>query len=361
MKNKKVIVAAGGTGGHIIPAISIAKELAKEGVQVLFIGNRNSMEQKLAIKHDIEFAEINVQKFYRKLTFAHFKFPFKLIKSIIDSKKIIREFKPDAFLGTGGFVSGPVGYAAHLLKVPIFLQEQNSYPGATTKILSKYATKVFLGNHDAIKYLPKKIAVYSGNPINQNAVTEKNTIDFEKLGLKADTKKIFLFGGSQGSVVLNNAFFPIIDEILKRGFEIIWQVGKFSFNEFYPKIKNTKGVYAFDFTNEIGKIYNSVDLAIARAGALSLAELETKKIPAILIPLPSAAENHQYFNALELKDKKVAEIIEQKDLNSEILRDTIFKMLDKIDEIKGNFTSTIHANAAQNIAGTIMNYFAKGE
>ena len=264
-------------------------------------------------------------------------------------------------LGTGGFVSGPVGYAAHLLKVPIFLQEQNSYPGATTKILSKFATKIFLGNHDAKKHLLPKIAVYSGNPINLNVVTEKDTIDFDKLGLKAESKKIFLFGGSQGSVVLNNAFFPIIDDILKRGFEIIWQIGSYSFNEFYHKVKDRNGVYTFDFTNEIGKIYNSVCLAIARAGALSLAELETKKIPAILIPLPSAAENHQYYNALELKEKNVADIIEQKDLDPVILKDTIFKMLDKIDEINSNFTSTVHANAAKNIAGTIMNYFAKGE
>lgn len=361
MKIKKIIIAAGGTGGHIIPAISIAKELMKEEIQILFVGNRNSMEQKLATKHDIDFAEISVQKFYRKITLAHLKFPFKLIKSIIDSKKIIRQFKPDAFVGTGGFVSGPVGYAAHLLKVPIFLQEQNSYPGATTKILSKYASKIFLGNHDAIKHLPNKIAVYSGNPINQNAVIEKDKIDFEKLGLNADTKKIFLFGGSQGSVVLNKAFFPIIDDILKKGFEIIWQIGSYSFNEFYPKVKDTKGVYAFDFTNEIGKIYNSADLAIARAGALSLAELETKKIPSILIPLPSAAENHQYFNALELKEKNVAEIIEQKDLDSVILKNIMFKMINNIDKVKENFTSTVHANAAKNIAGTIMNYLYNKE
>ena len=358
MRDKKVIIAAGGTGGHIVPAISIAKELIQDGVRILFVGNKNSMEQKLAERHEIAFAEINVQKFYRKITLAHFKFPFKLIKSILDSKKIIRKFEPSAFLGTGGFVSGPVGYAAHLLKIPIFLQEQNSYPGATTKILSKYATKVFVGNHDAIKHLPQKKAVYSGNPINQNAVVEKNLIDFDKLGLKTSTKKIFLFGGSQGSVVLNNAFLPIIDDFLKQGHEVIWQIGSYSFNEFYPKVKDKKGVYAFDFTNEIGKIYNSVDLAIARAGALSLAELETKKIPSILIPLPSAAENHQYYNALELKEKNVAEIIEQKDLNPIILKDTALKMLDNIDKIKENFSSTIHANAAKNIAGTIMNYLS---
>jgi len=361
MESKKVIIAAGGTGGHIIPALSIALELRKNGVQVLYVGNKNSMEQKLTSAQNIDFAEISVQKFYRKFTFAHIKFPFKLIKSILDSKIIIREFKPDAFLGTGGFVCGPVGYAAHLSKIPIFLQEQNSFPGATTKILSKYSEKIFLGNKNANTYLSNSSSIYTGNPINQNAVLEKDTIDFIKLGLKPDTKKIFLFGGSQGSVVLNNTFLPIIDDLLDQGYEVIWQIGKYSFEEFYPKIKSKKGVYAFDFTNEIGKIYNSVDLAIARAGALSLAELETKKIPSILIPLPSAAENHQYFNAMELKEKKVAELIEQKSLNSEVLKEMIIKMLENIDDIRKYFIPTVHAAAPKNIADSIINYMNKGD
>ncbi|MDP8201884.1 MAG: undecaprenyldiphospho-muramoylpentapeptide beta-N-acetylglucosaminyltransferase [Candidatus Tenebribacter burtonii] len=358
MGSKKVVIAAGGTGGHIIPALSIATELIKAGVQVLYVGNKNSMEQKLTFSHSINFAEINVQKFYRKLTFAHIKFPFKLIKSILDSKIIIRKFDPDAFLGTGGFVSGPVGYAAHLLKIPIFLQEQNSFPGATTKILSKYSKMIFLGNKNANKYFPNNKTIYTGNPINQNAVLEKDTIDYIKLGLKPDTKKIFLFGGSQGSVILNNTFLPIIDDLLALGYEVIWQIGKYSFEEFYPKVKGKKGVYAFDFTNEIGKIYNSVDLAIARAGALSLAELETKKIPSILIPLPSATENHQYYNAMELKEKRVAEIIEQKSLNSDELKEMIVKMLQNIDKIKKHFTSSIHADAPKNIAKEIIGFLS---
>ena len=361
MEKKKVIIAAGGTGGHIIPALSIAAELRKAGILILYVGNRNSMEQKLASIHKIDFTGIEVQKFYRKLTLAHVKFPFKLIKSIIDSKQIIREFNPDAFLGTGGFVSGPVGYAAHLLRIPIFLQEQNSFPGATTKILSKYSKKIFLGNRNAKKYLSKSSTVYTGNPINQNAVLEMDTVDFTKFGLKPNTKKIFLFGGSQGSVILNNTFLPIIDDLLTQGYEVIWQIGKYSFEEFYSKVKDKKGIYAFDFTNEIGKIYNSVDLAIARAGALSLAELETKKIPSILIPLPTAAENHQYYNALELKEKQVAELIEQKKLNSEIMKEMIVNMLEKIDEIKSHFTPSIHADAPKKIANEIIKFMNKGE
>lgn len=353
----KVIIAAGGTGGHIIPAISIAKELIKEGVDILFVGNKNSMEKRLAEENSLAFKEINVQKFYRKFTFAHFKFPFKLIKSVLRSKQIIKRFQPDLFLGTGGFVSGPVGYAAHLLKVPIFLQEQNSYPGATTKLLSKYAEKVFVGNHNAEKHLKNKNVIYTGNPINQNAVQEKDKINFNELGLTEDTRKVFLFGGSQGSYVLNKAFFPIIDDLLEKGYEIIWQIGKYSYKEFREKLQNMKGIYAFDFTSEIGKIYNSVDLAIARAGALSLAELETKRIPSILIPLPSAAENHQYHNALELENKNVARVIEQRSLNSDILKKNVLEMLENIDELKNNFSDTLHANAAKNIAATMLNHF----
>ncbi|MCD4796471.1 MAG: undecaprenyldiphospho-muramoylpentapeptide beta-N-acetylglucosaminyltransferase, partial [Candidatus Cloacimonetes bacterium] len=344
--SKRILIAAGGTGGHIIPALSIAKELKEAGIQLLYVGNKNSMEERLVAQSGIPFRGINVQKFYRKFTFAHIKFPFKLIKSIADSKKIIDEFKPDAFLGTGGFVCGPVGYAAHLKKISIFLQEQNSYPGATIRILSKYAEKIFLGNEGAKKYLPSKKIIFSGNPINSSVINKKEKIDLKKYGMKKDSFKIFLTGGSQGSVIINKAFMPIIKNLLAKNIEILWQIGKYSFDEFYPQVKEMKGVFAFDFTNEIGRIYNSVDIAIARAGALSLAEMETKKIPAILIPLPSAAENHQFYNAMELKKKKVAEIIEQKYLNPEVLKEAIFEMKKNYIKMKEDFGESRHLEAA---------------
>jgi UDP-N-acetylglucosamine--N-acetylmuramyl-(pentapeptide) pyrophosphoryl-undecaprenol N-acetylglucosamine transferase len=356
MKNlkKKVIIAAGGTGGHIIPAISIAEELIKNKIDVLFVGNKNSMEQELTAKREIAFKSINVQKFYRKITLAHLKFPFKLLKSIYDSKKIIRNFQPDAFIGTGGFVSGPVGYAAHLKKVPIFLQEQNSYPGATTRILSKYAEKIFLGNKGAKKYLLGNKLVFSGNPINKRIIGETEKINFAEFGLKENSTKLFLLGGSQGSVVLNKTFLPIVDELLENGIEIIWQIGKFSFDEFYPKIQNKKGIYSFDFTDEIGKIYNSVNFLIARAGAISLAELETKKLPSILIPLPSAAENHQYYNAMELQGKGVAMVLKQKDLTSESLKSAINTMQNNFKDMHENFKQTHHQDAVKTITNYIM-------
>jgi len=357
---KKVLIAAGGTGGHIIPAISIAKALQMKDIEILYAGNRNSMEEKLAKDSGFNFTGIDVQKFHRSFTLSHLKFPFKLIKSIYDSKKIIKHFQPDLFIGTGGFVSGPVGYAAHLYKVPVFLQEQNSYPGVTTRILSKYAAKIFLGNQGAARYLPKEKLIFSGNPINTSVIAEQEKLDFEKLGLKKESTKVFLFGGSQGSLILNKNFLPIIDELLQNNIEIIWQIGKYSFDDFYPKVKEKKGIFAFDFSSNMGKILNSVDFVIARAGAISLAEIETKKLPSILVPLPSAAGNHQFYNAEELVLKDVAIMLEQKVLGPSILFDNILKLKEKHKIMKTNFGESHHSQATQMIANAVLRFLEQG-
>ncbi|MBT3169403.1 MAG: undecaprenyldiphospho-muramoylpentapeptide beta-N-acetylglucosaminyltransferase [Candidatus Cloacimonetes bacterium] len=351
MTPKTIIIAAGGTGGHIFPALAIAKELQKLGAKIIFVGNKHSMEEQIISKTDITFEKINVQKLYRKFTFRHFLFPFKLIQSIANSIRIINKFKPDAFVGTGGFVSGSVGIAAKLKNIPIFLQEQNSYPGLTTKFLGKFAKNIFLGNENARKYLPNEKSIFWGNPINISETIEK--INFTKFGLKKDSFKIFLTGGSQGSAIINKVFFEIIDELVANEIEIIWQVGKYTFPIYEKKIQPKKGIYGFDFTHEIDKIYNSVDLVIARGGALTLAEIETKKIPSIIIPLPTAAENHQYFNALELKNKKVACIIKQEKLNSHTLKKEIYFMQNEIKNMKNNFSESKHLTAAINIASII--------
>lgn len=234
---KRIIVSAGGSGGHIIPALSIIKELQKLGFEVLYIGNKNSMEEELVRNLHIDFEEIDVQKLYRKFTVAHLKFPFKLISSINKCSKIIKKYQPDAFLGTGGFVSGPAGYAAKKARIPIFLQEQNSYPGLTTRILSKYATKIFIGNKGAEKYLSKERCIFTGNPINVSTLEEKGVLDLKKSGMHHGNPKLLLTGGSQGSVILNNALYEIIDRLLDEGIEVFWQIGRYSFNKFDSLLK----------------------------------------------------------------------------------------------------------------------------
>ena len=346
----KILIAAGGTGGHIIPALSIARELSRSGNQLLFIGNRNSIEEKLITGSGYDFHGINIQKLYRKLTFLHLKFPFKLIKSILDSSAVIRSYQPDMFLGTGGFVSGPVGYAAKLMKIPIFLQEQNSFPGKTTRLLAASARKIFLGTAAAQNYFSPEKVLLTGNPINPSLYESSSEIDPASLGLKKDSFKLFVIGGSQGSYFLNKSLMKIIDELLDSGIEIIWQTGSYSFDEIKQAVGSRKGIYCFDFDPDPGKYYRSADIALARCGALTLAELETCKLPALLVPLPSAAGNHQYYNGMEQVEKGIAVMLEQKDISPDRLRSDIIKLRSEAKNMVEKFGESIHTNAASTIA-----------
>lgn len=346
MIQKKIVIAAGGTGGHITPAIALAKEFIKQNCQVLYIGNQHSMEEKMVKAENIDFKAINVQKLYRNLTPKHLLFPFKFIGSVIRSLRILKDFQPDAFIGVGGFVSGPVAIAASWKKIPIFLQEQNSVPGLTNRLIGKRARKIFLGI-DQNKFPAEKV-ILSGNPINLQDHQQK--IDYKNWRLNPENKTIFVLGGSQGSYFINKLVEPIFDKLLQQNINIIWQLGNFSYVEFSEKLKNTQHVHAFAYTNEIEKIYNSSDLVIARAGALSLAEIETKRVPAILIPLPTAAENHQYHNALTLQNQ--ATILPQKQVNPQSLLENINKMLQNPPQ---NIpTCTRHLNAAKLIVENIL-------
>ena len=354
---KKIgVLAAGGTGGHIIPAIAIGNELKKLGVEIIFIGNKNGMEKKLA--GDFNFKGIDVQKLYRKLTYKHLFFPYKFIKSIYNSYKIISKFKPDFFLGTGGFVSGPVGLAAKLYKLPIFIQEQNSYPGITNKFLGKYAEFIFLAYNNAKPYFPDNKIIFSGNPVNPT-VFDTSEIDYSDYGLKKESFKIFLLGGSQGSRFLNKNLYPIIDKLLEEKIEIIWQTGRLDIERYKNLTK--EGLYIFDFTKEMGKIYNSVNLVIGRAGAITLEEIKTKKIPSILVPLSIAAGNHQYFNALENFNKGFCEIIKEKDMSPDKLYHTIKKIISNYDKYKSALDKVKVQNSAKVIAEKIYDKIYKEE
>ncbi len=354
---RKIVISGGGTAGHINPALSIAYYLKKFDWEIHYIGNKSSLEERLVNTAGYPFHPINIQKLYRRFTFAHLKFPFKLISSIIRTYIIMKKLQPCLFLGTGGFVSGPAGFSAHLLKIPIFLQEQNSFPGITTRLLAKWSENIFLGNINAKKYLPARNTQYTGNPIQPGIFNNNLTQNFRDYGLTEEKTKIFLLGGSQGSFVLNSNFALIVDKILKSGLEIIWQTGKYSFAEFQQQFGDKKGVYVFDYTDNIAALYGISKLVIARAGALTLAELETLKIPALLIPLPSAAANHQFYNAQELAEKGVAEIIEQKDLTPALLLEKIIMMIKNIELYRKKFEDTPHRGSAAKIAETINNIF----
>lgn len=311
----KFAFGAGGTGGHIIPAIAMANELKAMGHECVFIGNKDSMEERLSANNGYEFRCIKVQKLYRKLTPAHLMFPFYLAGSIIRAHQLLRDC--DGVITTGGFVSGPVALAAISRKLPCFLHESNSYPGLTTRYLAKQLTRIYISFEDSRRYLPLNKLRNFGIPI----VRKDPGKDFpmSEIGLEEGKRTLLITGGSQGSLAINEAVSGILNELLEKDWQVIWQTGSHSYQRFSAIHKDTPGLYLFDFSPHLASMMLKASLAITRAGALTIAELEAAKLPAILIPLPTAAENHQYYNALAQKNKGIAELIVQKDLSPQNL------------------------------------------
>lgn len=349
----KFIISAGGTGGHIMPALSIAKELIKRGHEILYIGNKDSMEEKLVSRENIQFEAIDVQKIYRRLTLKHLSFPFKLAKSIHKVFAIFDRFKPDAYIGAGGFVSGPAGFVARQRAIPYFLQEQNSYPGLTTKLLEKSAKALYIGQQNAKKHLKNANIIYSGNPINKELIFSQKRASFDTLNFDTKKKCLFLIGGSQGSLALNRLLDKAVDRLLKQ-YNIIWQLGKVTYHDFEPKHRGKQGLYMFDFSYEIDTLYNITDIAISRSGAITVAELEAKKIPAILVPLPSAAENHQFKNAIEQTEKNIATTLEQNNLDDNLLIHEIANIDKNTLDYTNSFQNCIHLDSVDTITNSIL-------
>jgi UDP-N-acetylglucosamine--N-acetylmuramyl-(pentapeptide) pyrophosphoryl-undecaprenol N-acetylglucosamine transferase len=350
----KLVIGAGGTGGHIIPAIAVGLQMSALKWEVTFIGNKDSMEEALVAKHKFRFLPIRVQKIYRKLTLEHLKFPFLFVKSLSQCLKYMSVMKPDAVFCTGSFVSGPVAIAAVLSKIPLYLQDGNSYPGLTTRLMAKYTRHIFIASDAARAFLPGASCLLVGNPILKYEKADLTKINWSEYNLIPVTKKLFVIGGSQGSVMINDAIGDCIKELLAMKIEIIWQTGKAHKHHLLEKYGNLNGVYIFDFTDKMSQFYQMSDFAISRAGALSIAELEEHRIPTIFIPLPTAAGNHQYKNAVAQRDKGVGMLLEQHSLNSKTLLNSVTKMLSNLQSFKDKLAQQPPNNATAIIAETII-------
>lgn len=349
----RFIIGGGGTGGHIFPALAIAGELQKLGHQVSYIGNRDSLEENLVSGKGIPFHPIKVQKLYRKLTLKHFRFPYLLCKSVHDCIRIIRTTDVSAVICTGGYISGPIAIAALLLKRPLFFWDGNSFPGLTTRLLARRMKAIFVAYESTKTRLKGANAINTWIPV-RDEFAKRQAWDPAKYGLTGARPIILLTGGSQGSMALNQAFDQAVPTLLKDGFEILWQTGKSQIKLYQKKYSNTPGIYCFDFSNEMPALFQNADLAITRAGAMTIAELQAARLPAILIPLPTAAENHQYYNALEQDRKGVAKLLQQKDLSPEALLDLIKIMHQHRDEYLSIFDAISVNHAANEIANLIL-------
>ena len=361
----KVIFACAGTGGHINPAIAIAGIILKNkpDTEVLFIGTKTGLENELVKKSGFEIKHIRTGKLIRSLTFKNIKAVTETYKGISDSVKIIKEFKPDLVIGTGGYICGPVMLAAKKCKVPYVLHESNAFPGISVKLLAKKADKVMVGFSDAKTRLKRKDnVVYTGTPAKFSR-EDINNLDRDRckkeLGFhKIDTKTDLVTGGSQGAMKFNQIVFDMVVEKLSEEFFVILVAGNKNYDDIIEKkkrVEKEKNIKLDDyikiekFVFDMPKMYKIADICITSSGAMTITELEIASKPSILIPLPSAAENHQYYNAKVLSDAHAGIIIEQKDLTTTLLYNKIIYMLDeKIINMMSENSSKLVLNGVDN-------------
>ena len=327
-----IIISAGGTGGHIYPAVSIInkfKEKEKD-LNVLYIGTHNRMEKDIIPSLGIKYEAIEIYGFSKTDLKRDVKNVFLIKKAIKKCMKIMEEFKPDIVIGVGGYVTMPVISAARKLHIPIAIHEQNSIPGKTNKLFAKNVDLVCTSYENSDKYFSsaKKI-VYTGNPCGENALTTTK-IPKESLGFHQGKKLVLFVSGSLGSGTINDFALKLLSTIDENdNFEILYITGNDYYETFTEGKTFAKNVKVIPFLNNLSGLFSDVDLIISRAGAGTLSEILALEIPSILIPSPYVANNHQYYNALDLKEKGVSLLIEEKDLDAK-------KMYDKMKELLNN-------------------------
>ncbi|MDD3452732.1 MAG: undecaprenyldiphospho-muramoylpentapeptide beta-N-acetylglucosaminyltransferase [Bacilli bacterium] len=322
----RVIISAGGTGGHIYPALAIINKIkeTEPDSEFLYIGTHNRMEKDIIPKYNIPFETIEIYGFNRKNILKNIKTIKYFNLAIKKCKKLIKEFNPDVVVGVGGYVTGPVIYAAKKLGYKTFIHEQNSIPGKANIFLSKYADKIGISFKSTIKEFPEYKTIYTGNPCSEDAI-KKEIIPKEKFKLNQNKKLVLIVMGSLGSSRMTDILIKTINLFNNKEYEILFVTGKDS----YENIKNVKipnNVKIVPYIENMTGIMKNTDLIVSRAGASTMSEIIALNIPSILIPSPYVPNNHQYKNAMDLVNKNAAFIIEEKDLK----KDTLVRKIDQI-------------------------------
>lgn len=353
----KIIVSAGGTGGHIYPALAIINKFKEKekNLEVLYIGTHNRMEKDIVPKQGIKYEELEIYGFSKKDLKRDVKNIFLINKAYKKCLKIMQEFKPDFVLGIGGYVTYPVIKAAHKLGIKTFIHEQNSIPGKTNKTLAKYATLIGVSFPDSNKIFPKEKTFLSGNPVATNAVTVKR-MDKTILGFQKDKKLVVIVAGSLGSKTVNNKLKEMLKEVKGKDYEVLYITGSNLYEEFIKDLEIPKNVKVVPYIDNLSALLKSADLVVTRAGASIMSEIAALRLPAIFIPSPYVANNHQYYNALELKKKNCCELIEEKDLKDNILVekiDELFKNNERLNTFRNNLNATAITDSSDRIYNKI--------
>ncbi|MBC7524325.1 MAG: undecaprenyldiphospho-muramoylpentapeptide beta-N-acetylglucosaminyltransferase [Flavobacterium sp.] len=328
MKSYKFIISGGGTGGHIYPAIAIANELKFRfpNCEILFVGAKDKMEMQKVPQAGYKIEGLWISGLQRKLTFQNVAFPFKLLSSLIKSRRIIRNFKPDVVIGTGGFASGPLLQSANSLNIPTVIQEQNSYPGITNKLLAKKANAICVAYENLERFFPKNKIVFTGNPVRQDLldIHSKRDEAISYFNLDSNRKTVLVLGGSLGSRRINQLIEDKLDFLVNSNVQIFWQCGTFYMTD-YRNYAEKENVQVVSFIDRMDLIYAASDFVISRAGASSVSELCLVGKPTIFIPSPNVAEDHQTKNANAIVDKKGALLIKETELDEKF--ETVFNQL----------------------------------
>jgi UDP-N-acetylglucosamine--N-acetylmuramyl-(pentapeptide) pyrophosphoryl-undecaprenol N-acetylglucosamine transferase len=356
MSNYRIILSGGGTGGHIYPAISIANELKSRypESEFLFVGALDKMEMDKVPQAGYKIEGLWISGIQRRLTLKNLSFPFKLISSLLKSRRIIKQFKPDVAIGTGGFASGPLLQVAVSMSIPSLIQEQNSYPGITNKILSRKANVICVAYDGLERFFPKNKIIKTGNPVRQDLLDldDKTIKGKDHFKVRQKNLTLLVLGGSLGARRINQLIEEELEFFENHNVEVIWQCGKLYYNE-YKQYDRMKRVQVHAFLNRMDMAYAAADIIISRAGASSVSELCIVGKPVIFIPSPNVAEDHQTKNAQAIVDKDGAILLKEADLDVDF--ENVFGQLVKSKERQASLSSNIRKLALVNATKDIAN------
>jgi len=358
MSNYKFILSGGGTGGHIYPAVAIADELKSRypNAEFLFVGASDRMEMDKVPQAGYEIEGLWISGIQRKLTLKNVMFPFKLIISLLRSRKILKSFMPDVVIGTGGFASGPLLQVATSQKIPSLIQEQNSFPGITNKILGKKVNTICVAYEGLEKFFPKEKIKLTGNPIRKDLldVKRKHIEGKDAFTLIHSKHTLLVLGGSLGARRINELIEANIDFFETQNIQVIWQCGKLYYNQ-YKRYNELKYIQVHAFLNTMDLAYGAADIIISRAGAISVSELCIVGKPVIFIPSPNVAEDHQTKNAKAVADKNAAILIREKDLELDFQNQfsDLISNEERRKELSKNIESLALVNATNDIVDEV--------
>ena len=358
----KVIISGGGTGGHIFPAIAIANALRRiqPDIEILFVGAQGKMEMEKVPAAGYDIIGLDIQGFNRQSLLKNIALPFKMVKGLLRARQILKDFKADVAIGVGGYASGPLLMMANMMNIPTLIQEQNSFAGKTNISLGKKAKRICVAYDGMDRFFPKNNIVLTGNPIRRESVNiiGKREQALASFGLAQDKKTILVTGGSLGAGTLNDCIKKAIQRLDQAGVQVIWQCGSYYYDKLYAEIGSTlsSAIKLMPFVKDMSLAYAASDIIIARAGAGTISELCIIGKPAILVPSPNVAEDHQTMNALALVNKSAAVLVKDNEAR-EVLIDEALRLLQDattLNELSKNIKELALEHADDDIAREVL-------